>query len=82
MLSRSNHKDVEKAEPSKPVGSKWAALRNTEDEKEADTTAMAGGPTKPNPWVKLLDKNAEQADALGEGGDPHTGPTTALARSR
>jgi len=74
-----NHNDVEKAEeaPAAPV-SKWAALRNAPDAAEEGSGESAA---KPNPWVKLLNKNDEVAAA--EAGDPsHQGPTTALARSR
>ena len=75
-----NHNDVEKAEEttSAPVGaSKWAALRNAPDAAEEPSGESAA---KPNPWVKLLDKNSE---VQGAEGDPsHQGPTTALARSR
>ncbi|XP_063680769.1 sodium/calcium exchanger 2-like isoform X7 [Bolinopsis microptera] len=75
-----NHNDVEKADdtPAAPVGaSKWAALRNAPDAAEEPSGESAA---KPNPWVKLLDKNSE---VQGVEGDPsHQGPTTALARSR
>ena len=75
-----NHNDVEKAEETTaaPVGaSKWAALRNAPDAAEEPSGESAA---KPNPWVKLLDKNSE---VQGAEGDPsHQGPTTALARSR
>jgi len=75
-----NHNDVEKAEEptAAPVGaSKWAALRNAPDAAEEPSGESAA---KPNPWVKLLDKNSE---VQGAEGDPsHQGPTTALARSR
>lgn len=73
-----NHNDVEKAEeaPAAPV-SKWAAFRNVPDEAEEASGEPAAA--KPNPWVKLLDKNSEQA---AEGDPSHQGPTTALARSR
>ena len=72
-----NHNDVEKAEaaPAAPV-SKWAALRNAPDAAEEGSGESAA---KPNPWVKLLDKNSE---LQGEGDPSHQGPTTALARSR
>lgn len=70
-----NHKDIEKSEETKGPISKWAAFRNSPENGDAD----GGEPApKPNPWVKLLDKSAEQAG----GDDQHAGPTTALARSR
>ena len=79
-LSFRNHNDVEKAEeaPAAPV-SKWAALRNAPDASEEPSGESAA---KPNPWVKLLDKNSEQAAQAEAGDGSHQGPTTALARSR
>jgi len=76
-----NHNDVEKAEEaSKAPASKWAALRNAPEDAEEPSGESAA---KPNPWVKLLNKNNEQEGIAAEGGDPsHQGPTTALARSR
>ena len=55
--------------------SKWAAFRNTEPE----NGEAADGAPKPNPWVKLLDKNADLEEQSIE---RHAGPTTTLARSR